>query len=760
MGQRIARASMPPRKAPAQSPSKMPARWLVRLAGVDDGADFGIYRRLRALRHELEQLLTSELPQTVESSLASADRRGVYRAIDRVIRIWQARGVDCSPARQLPAASDEWPLPVIQRHFHATSPLPCYAFRLPSGRRVVFHLDQRKPRAVDENHDSASGRFVLSREEPICIVGEELAIAFELAATDDRRKQPAIHADLCRTICAKVDRAWRDELSAPQAAADGRWRLEYHLERFTSWPADDLLIPRDLRPPLEADLARLVAEQLWSPAEIASLEVAELEIRRRQAALVWDFGQRMIAWLDRRAEVWRGLWRRIPSVARTDYLCTLDRVPEPLFDRLLNCEAQWSRWEAWFGMSAKGRDNRRQSLHGNAHLPVDTSLFPPPFAAELLAAPANAGRAADGVLVHGENAAALRLLAGRYAGQVTLCAIDPPYNTGMGVWSYSDARSHAAWTAMMEDRLLLARELLADRGSLFVMLDDHEQARLRLLLDRIFGEQNFLATIIWEKVHTRKNSARHFSVSHDYIHAYARDKRQWQRQLLPRSDSSAYANADGDPRGPWKPDPVYANKPYAARYQIAKPNGVLLDPPPGRYWRYSQQALLDKAARDEVVWGEGAAYPLVKRYLAEAQPGLVPVTLFDRQFAGDNAGSNSELRAFFGRTPAATYPKPSRLIYRLAQIATTPAADEIVLDFFAGTGSAAHGVLSLNRDDGGKRRYVLVEKDDCFDTVLVPRVAKAIYSDCWKQGRPIGMGVSQLVEILRLKPLEAAICRE
>ena len=148
----------------------------------------------------------------------------------------------------------------------------------------------------------------------------------------------------------------------------------------------------------------------------------------------------------------------------------------------------------------------------------------------------------------------------------------------------------------MRDRLAAARELLSEAGAIFISLDDHEQARLRLLLDEIFGEQNFLATIVWEKVHTRKNSARHFSVSHDYIPAFAKDKSQWERQLLPRTGTSSYENPDGDPRGVWKPDPIYANKPYAAAYQVRKPNGVVLDPPPGRYWRFSEANLLAKAA--------------------------------------------------------------------------------------------------------------------------------------------------------------------
>ncbi|HEY5314639.1 MAG TPA: site-specific DNA-methyltransferase, partial [Pirellulales bacterium] len=641
----------------------------------------------------------------------------------------------------------------------ATSPLPCYAFRLPSGRRVTFRLLTAASPTRDDG--PAQQRFVLSRRQPTRADADELTIPLEHVSQAGRRKQGAVNAELCTTIAdAQAADGWRDELLAPHPGAKGgRPHLLFHLNRFTSWPEDDLLLPRNLQSRLHAELEALVAAELWSPEAIETLDAAGLELRRSQAKVLRDFGLRIIDWLQARADVWTGLWCQLPQIARTDYLCTLDRVPASLRDQVLENDAQWSRWADWFGLSVGARAQRSELLESNSYLVVDTALYPPAFAAELLTSQ-QVTRQPDGVLVHGENAAALRLLASRYVGRVALCAIDPPYNTGIGVWSFADARAHEAWIRMMEDRLELAKELLSGQGALFVMLDDHEQARLRQLLDRVFGEENFLATIVWEKVHTRKNSARHFSVSHDYIHGFARDKRRWRRQLLPRVAHDAYTNHDGDPRGPWKPDPVYANKPYQASYKIAKPNGVLLDPPPGRYWRYSERSLLEKAARQEVMWGAGDAYPLVKRYLADAQPGLVPVTLFSREFAGDNAEANAELRALFGRSALVSYPKPSRLYYRLAQIATTADADQVVFDFFAGSGSAAQAVLALNRADGGHRRFVLVEKGPCFDTVLLPRVAKCVFSDAWKHGRPIGTGTSQLVEVLRIESFEDAMCRE
>jgi adenine-specific DNA-methyltransferase len=453
-------------------------------------------------------------------------------------------------------------------------------------------------------------------------------------------------------------------------------------------------------------------------------------------------------------------WRKDATVHSTDYAMTIDRVPKKFHAEICRCAAQVATWRELFAIDA---DEAVQPafLAEHPHLVLDTRYFDASFRRRLLRTLDKVDEQVDGILIHGENAAALRWLRSQPLSEVKCVFTDPPYNTGSGVWTYADRFEHAAWQTMMRDRLAAARELMAPGAAMFVVLDDHEQARLRLLLDELFGEENFLATIVWEKVHTRKNSARHFSVSHDYIVAFARDKRRWRRQLLPRDDTSAYANPDADPRGPWKVDPVYANKPYAAEYAIEKPNGVALAPPTGRYWRFSEATFAGKAAAGEVVWGNGSAYPMVKRYLADVQDGLVPTTLFSRTLAGDNASAAAELRAMFGGAPRVSYPKPSLLARRIVQIATEPNGRDVVLDFFAGSGSTVQGVIDQNRTDGGNRRWVAVEHGDCFDTLLVPRVMKSICASRWKQGKPASNdGVSQVVKIVRLEAFEESLARQ
>lgn len=351
---------------------------------------------------------------------------------------------------------------------------------------------------------------------------------------------------------------------------------------------------------------------------------------------------------------------------------------------------------------------------------------------------------AQNLFIEGDNLEALKLLYKSYFGRVKMIYIDPPYNTGTD-FIYPDdfadplntylslsgqkddegnlltsnpeknGRFHSSWLSMMYPRLFLARQFLREDGVIFVSIDDHEVHNLRCVMNEIFGEENFVSSIIWEKVHSRKNSALYFSTSHDYILCYARKKKLtasdsgWSRNLLPRDNTDAYSNPDNDPNGDWKPDPVYANNPYAADYKIKKPNGVELPPPEGQYWRFSENTWNEFVESNAVIWGKGDGYPMVKRYLKDVQDGLVPVTLFERDFAGDNALANSELDQLLGIKRAMDYPKPSLLLKRLLQIGTSKDEKHIVLDFFAGSCPIAHAVHELNQEDDGDRRYVAIQ---------------------------------------------------
>lgn len=364
------------------------------------------------------------------------------------------------------------------------------------------------------------------------------------------------------------------------------------------------------------------------------------------------------------------------------------------------------------------------------------------------------------LFIEGDNLEVLKLLQKPYHKQVKMIYIDPPYNTG-GEFIYPDrfqdnldtylrytgqkdenglkvsanseesGRYHTNWLNMMLPRLRLAKNLLRNDGIIFISIDDHEHSNLKKLCDEIFGEENFLATIVWEKVHTRKNSSKYFSTSHDYILTYARNKPSWDRILLPRENTNAYRNPDDDPKGPWKLDPVTAHNPYSAEYVIEKPNGARLSRPAGRYWAFSEDTWLRKVRDKEVSWGEGDAYPMIKRYLSEVQDGLVPTTFFSRKFAGDTSKAKKEIENLLGISGVFDYPKPSELLKRLVQISMRP--DDIALDFFAGSCPLAQAVISANADDDGKRSYIGVQlPEPCEESSEAYRAGYRTISDIAK----------------------------
>ena len=358
----------------------------------------------------------------------------------------------------------------------------------------------------------------------------------------------------------------------------------------------------------------------------------------------------------------------------------------------------------------------------------------------------------DNLIIEGDNLAALKALLPTYHGKVKCIYIDPPYNTGNEGWAYSDRVNspmmrewfgkivdredltrHDKWCCMMLPRLKLLRELLTDDGAIFISIDDNEVHRLRFLMDDVFGEANFVATIVWHKMDSPKNMASHFSDDHDYVLVYARNGDKWRPRPLPRSPKmiARYKNPDNDPRGPWLLSDLAARNYYAqGRYEITTPTGrTIKGPPAGSYWRVNKDKF-NQLEKDGRIWygKSGNNRPGIKRFLSEVRAGVVPQTYWSWKDAGSTRNAKQELSKVMGLGPsqdAFVTPKPTSLIERILRIATD--RESIVLDSFAGSGTTAHAVLALNKEDGSNRRFVLVEcQEDYADTLTAERVRRVI----------------------------------
>ena len=345
---------------------------------------------------------------------------------------------------------------------------------------------------------------------------------------------------------------------------------------------------------------------------------------------------------------------------------------------------------------------------------------------------------ARNLMIEGDNLEVLKLLQKSYANKVKLIYIDPPYNTGKdfvypdnfqdNIRNYleltgqgagtqklssnteTSGRFHTDWLNMMYPRLKLARNLLHEEGAIFISIDDGEVANLRKLCDELFGEENFIANVVWQKKYTRSNDARWFSDNHDHILVYGKHKELLKLNGQERNAEQlkAYTNPDNHPKGPWKATPLHA-KSGSNTGAFSFSNGVVWAPPKGTYRRFNDASMRQMDEGGEIWFGaDGNQTPQRKSFLGEVKQGVTPVTFWPYQEVGHNHEANSDLKAL-GLGGVFDNPKPVRLIQRMINLVTQADQEHIVLDFFAGSGTTAHAVLEANRQDGGNRRFICVQ---------------------------------------------------
>ena len=359
-----------------------------------------------------------------------------------------------------------------------------------------------------------------------------------------------------------------------------------------------------------------------------------------------------------------------------------------------------------------------------------------------------AGAASGNLIVQGDNLHALKALLPRYAGQVKCIYIDPPYNTGNEGWVYNDNVNspeirrwlgevvgregetldrHDRWLCMMYPRLVLLKQFLREDGSIWISMDESEITHLRCLMDEIFGRQCFVACNAWQKRYSRENRGAIGDV-HEYVVVYAMnpDRFQATRNRVPIDEKQAavYKNPNNDPKGRWRGVPMTAQgyRPNQM-YEIETPSGKKVRPPEGRCWSTIESEFLKLKAEGRIYFGkDGSAQPSIIRYLSEVE-GFVPWTWWPHEEVGHTDESRKEIQDIFGTQTAFDTPKPTRLIQRILQIATDK--DSLILDSFAGSGTTAHAVLKQNAEDGGNRRFILVEMDEAIArTVTAERVRR------------------------------------
>ena len=329
----------------------------------------------------------------------------------------------------------------------------------------------------------------------------------------------------------------------------------------------------------------------------------------------------------------------------------------------------------------------------------------------------------DNLIIKGNNLIALHSLKKRFAGKIKMIYIDPPYNTGKDSFNYNDHFNHSSWLTFIKNRLEIAWELLADDGTIWMSIDDSESHYLKVLADDIFGRENFLNEVIWQRAYAPVNLKKTFSRSHDAILVYAKNNSS-EKELnkLPRDETanSRYKNPDNDPRGPWKASDFSVGPAVESNvYEIITPSGRSVYPPKGRSWVLSEKRF-EEFLKDNRIWfGEkGNNVPSTKRFLSEVNDGVVAQTLWTYQEVGHNQDAKKEIKNLFDGQAAFGTPKPEKLIQRIIQLGS--GEGDLVLDFFMGSATTQAVAHKMNR------QYIGIEQMDYIETVAVERLKKVI----------------------------------
>jgi adenine-specific DNA-methyltransferase len=598
----------------------------------------------------------------------------------------------------------------------------------------------------------------------------------------DRRKtldRLSLCAALEVQILNGLDEAGLKAHLAAVPAGQNASPLGRHLSRYTARNTMDYFVHKDLGGFLRRELDFFLKNEVLRIDDVIGDESGEMmgHVLTRMR-VVRQIAEKIIAFLAQIEDFQKRLFEKRKFVVQTDYCITLDRVPEEFYPEILANEAQLEEWRWIYNIDAWGKDLFWQGkfdeafLRNHPYVMLDTAFFDDDFKARLLATFDDLDGAIDGLLIHGENFQGLNLLHAKYAGRVRCTYIDPPYNTGSDDnFAYKDNYQHSSWLTMMQDRLSLAYRLLTNDGVMFVSIDDREKSKLRELMDMVYSRGAFIASFVRKRRAPSAMSQDMVSQDHEYVLAYGGP--DFSTVIGVEKDYSSYKNPDNDPRGDWVAGDLTVGMTREQRpnqyYDLIDPKtGKIYPPDPNRVWAYYPETMQQKIEEGLIIFPEDTSQrPKLKRFKEDLKTTTNPISTWidtktDNEqgevvslVAGLNTEGTRQIQSLFEEN-VFNYAKPTSLVYALAeQVADS---GEIVMDFFAGSGTTAHAVMDLNRQKGGSRRYILVEVGSFFDDVLKPRIQRIAFSANWRNGVPQDRdGQSHTFKYQRIESYEDAL---
>jgi adenine-specific DNA-methyltransferase len=671
-----------------------------------------------------------------------------------------------------------------------------YIFTMPSGKRVRVHLVAAS--SEQDNKKEAPGkerRFIICEEDPIYEKDSELYIRFEYRPDDGKKKQDALNQEaIDRVMQADGFDDWIRELSrpAPTKANPKRTVLEKHLTQYTARNTFDYFIHKDLGGFLRREFDFYIKNEVMHLDDIEYDTVPRVEQYLSKIKVIRKIAHKIIQFLEQLENFQKKLWLKKKFVVETNYCITLDRVPEELYPEIAENYAQREEWLRLFAIDEIKKDLSNpgyseplsvEFLKANPHLLLDTRHFSSRFIDDMLSKMDSLETTDLSIVIEGDNFQSLQLMQARYSESIQCACIDPPYNTGDDGFAYKDQFQHSSWIAMMFDRFEAFRKLLAPTGVVFVNIDDNEYRNLWLTLSSALGAHNYLGSMVWKRRSSSAMSSTPLSLDHEYVLVYGKDASQALLYGLVKSEDTypyvdersgkRYASTDLTVGMTWEQRPNQF-------FPITNPRtGKTFQPNPNRVWRFFPKTMAEVIANDMIIWPDEAdgnlERPRYKTFFDPEAMKVKPCTSWiensntnDREIEEDEndyeiailqTGMNSEggriVDRIFGSKPFA-YPKPVSLIRSFVRASTRN--DDVVCDFFAGSGTTAQAVLEMNREDKGTRSFIMIEQGEYFSSVLKPRIQKVIYSRNWRNGKPQDReGISHGFKYIRLESYEEAL---
>lgn len=678
-----------------------------------------------------------------------------------------------------------------------------YSFVLPTSRRKV-HFVLRDADTEQNNNKAANNmerRFQLCEEDCIAEEDGELNIFFTYELMPKTTKQDALIKDAeAKIVSSFAEGKYADfaELvneKVPTEKNKERTLLMKHLQDYTAKNNFDYFIHKDLGGFLRRELDFYIKNEVMFLDDLDATHIMEHLAQVKAIKLV---GEKIITFLAQLEDFQKKLWLKKKFVVGCDYCITLDRIPRTLYSEIIANDAQRKEWVRLFAIDEIKGDMMTEGysepltekfLEDNPFLVLDTKFFSAEFKHKLVGSMEKVDEECNGLLINSENFQALELLQDKYRETVRGMYYDPPYNTKSNEFIYKDSFRHSSWMSMMENRLALSSNLLNKYGAIMVSCDENENTNLKTVLNDVFSEENFLTDIIWQG--GGKNDQKYFSISHEYIQLFLKNKLFMDStdiRWLERKENidliyatfekikKQYPNdmkmqekalkdwykslPDGEPakrqkhfnrveaRGIFFPDNI--SKPENGYYYdvIHPVTGKPCKKPKGG-WRFVEETMKQQLADDRVFFGKDeTTVPCRKSFLKETEYESPSTVIYL-----DNRVSTTLIKNLFNNKKVFNNPKYYLLIGRLLRLIGD--TESMFMDAFAGSGTTGHAVIYLNREDKGNRKYILCEMAEYFNSVTKPRIEKVIYSEDWKDGKPVSRkGISQCFKYIRLEQYE------